>query len=371
MALLDQTEPPLSKEKKEDKKIESGTGKYSLLAKATSFYSSKGTVKIKTGIANFLVTAKNIILGGKYVPHLIVMALAMIVTTVNINQRMIARAFNNDIVASSPDVQYAITSTADQYTPLIVDDGKMMQDAIVLSAEKNGFATASGEITTEITERTLQNTPASELPDNSSETVQYIVKNGDTLSGLGMQFNVKITTIQYLNDIANADLLRPGSTIKIPKKGYEVSASAIAKKEKERLAKLAAASRNTVTRSTANSRASGSAPSTISARAGAKINGYPYGYCTYYIATRRFVPSSWGDARQWLSSARRAGYSTGSEPISGAIVVTTESWWGHVGYVESVNGNSVTIAEMNARGWGVVSRRTISAHEGMVRGYIY
>jgi surface antigen len=44
---------------------------------------------------------------------------------------------------------------------------------------------------------------------------------------------------------------------------------------------------------------------------------------------------------------------------------------GHVAYVEQVSGGTITISEMNYRGWGVVDRRTLSAYGGVVRGYIY
>ena len=371
MALLDEIEPPLPKKVEGANKIESEKKNNHFLAKIASFCSKEKFVELKRSVANFLVMVRDFLIEGKYIPHIIVGVLAIVVTVVNINQRVIARAFSGDIVSTGPDVQFAVTSAADRFTPLIPNDGQIMQDAIVLAAGTSGFASTAGTINTEITERTAQNTPAALLPDNSTETIEYVVKNGDTLSGLSMQFNVKTATIQYLNDISNADMLKPGAKIKIPKKGYEVLASQIAKKEQQKKTQLAAATRNTTTRSTTASRTTGKAPATIDSRAGMKINGYPYGYCTYYAATRRYVPTSWGDAKMWLSSAKRAGYSTGSEAVAGAIVVTSESWWGHVAYVESVDGNTITIAEMNARGWGVVSRRTLSASGGVVRGYIY
>jgi surface antigen len=78
-----------------------------------------------------------------------------------------------------------------------------------------------------------------------------------------------------------------------------------------------------------------------------------------------------GNAKNWLNSARGDGMSTGSTPAVGAIMVSSESWWGHVAYVESVNGDSFTISEMNYAGWGVVDRRTVSVESGEVRGFIY
>ena len=98
---------------------------------------------------------------------------------------------------------------------------------------------------------------------------------------------------------------------------------------------------------------------------------FPYGYCTYYVSTRR--PIYWsGNAIAWLANARAAGFATGSEPQAGAIMVTTEGGWtGHVAMVDAVNGDQVTISEMNYVGWGVISTRTISASYGAIRGYIY
>ena len=96
-------------------------------------------------------------------------------------------------------------------------------------------------------------------------------------------------------------------------------------------------------------------------------NRFPYGYCTYWVASKRYVPWS-GNANQWLYNARSMGYSTGRTPQVGAIMVTNESWWGHVAYVEAVHGNSATISEMNYSGWGRVNHRTLSAWYGQ---YIY
>ena len=166
----------------------------------------------------------------------------------------------------------------------------------------------------------------------------------------------------YLNNIDNANLVKPGQTLKIPPKGYEVSASAIAKKEAEKQKKIASSRSSSVSSSASNN-------IKVRSAAGSSKNGYPYGYCTYYVATKRFVPSNWGNAKNWLNSAKRAGYSTGSKPAVGSIGVTPESWWGHVVYVESVNGDSVTFSEMNAVGWGRTSRRTLPVSS--FRGFIY
>lgn len=100
-------------------------------------------------------------------------------------------------------------------------------------------------------------------------------------------------------------------------------------------------------------------------------HSFPYGYCTYYVSQKRNVTWS-GNAIAWLGNARAQGMPTGDTPAADAIMVTTEGGYtGHVAYVEAVDGDNVTISEMNYRGWGVISSRTISSSSGFIRGYIY
>jgi surface antigen len=52
-------------------------------------------------------------------------------------------------------------------------------------------------------------------------------------------------------------------------------------------------------------------------------------------------------------------------------MVSRESAYGHVAYVESVSGNSFTISEMNFHGFGVVSQRRLSLGQVSLVGFIY
>jgi len=100
-------------------------------------------------------------------------------------------------------------------------------------------------------------------------------------------------------------------------------------------------------------------------------NHFPYGYCTYYVASKRPIP--WfGNAGTWLTGARAYGFATGSVPQVGAIMVTYEGGAaGHVAYVEAVNGDQVTVSEMNYLGFGIISSRVISANSPVIKGFIY
>ncbi|MFA5926864.1 MAG: CHAP domain-containing protein [Patescibacteria group bacterium] len=329
---------------------------------------SEATHNFKAKLSDGADNIRNFIIASKYLPHLALGFLAGVVIFSNIADRYTVRAFNGELVYVEPSTEESIVFEIDQYTPLIKDDKSIAsaEKASLSLASTDGFVDGAGSVSTEITSR------EEPLPDNSSGTVAYLVKDGDTLTEIGWKFGVKIATLKYTNNIDDANKLKPGTKISVPARGYEVSQALIDKKEKEKKARLALSSRNTVTRDkSAADRAFASSGEILPHKAGSKDNAYPYGYCTYYVATRRQVPGSWGNARRWLDSAKKAGYKTGSAPAAGAIIVTNESWWGHVAYVEAVDGDSVTISEMNARGWGVTSRRTISTNERVVMGYIY
>lgn len=97
-------------------------------------------------------------------------------------------------------------------------------------------------------------------------------------------------------------------------------------------------------------------------------NTYSPGYCTWFVASRRPVPSGWGNARNWLANARAAGFATGNVPQVGAIAWTGRGALGHVAYVVAVNGNQVTVQDSNYAGLGIITTRLTSASEWV---YIY
>lgn len=96
--------------------------------------------------------------------------------------------------------------------------------------------------------------------------------------------------------------------------------------------------------------------------------GYAFGQCTYYVASRRQVGLHWGNARTWMANAQAEGYLTGPIPVPGAVAWTPNGWYGHVAYVEQVEGDRVLISEMNFAGWNRVSQRWVAASSF---GYIY
>lgn len=102
---------------------------------------------------------------------------------------------------------------------------------------------------------------------------------------------------------------------------------------------------------------------------GARGN-FPRGYCTWYVSTRRYIPWS-GNAGAWFAAAKALGFPVGDTPRAGAIMVSRESWIGHVAVVESIEGDGFTVSEMNFRGFGVVDQRHVRLGHVPLIGFIY
>lgn len=234
------------------------------------------------------------------------------------------------------------------------------------------------------------------------DIIKHTVLGGETLWTIAKKFNVTTNTIKWANGMSDADSIKPGQVLKIPpvtgvvhkvKSGEQlvkiaekynasipqiIEENGLVDKEIEdgqvliipggRVWEPAPQPAPQPTTRLASSRSYSTSGRTVAY--GGRGNKFPYGWCTYYVASRRTV--TWrGNAGAWLSNARAQGYATGYSPRAGAIIVTNESPVGHVGIVESVSGGSIRISEMNYRGWGVVSSRTIPASSGVIRGYIY
>ncbi len=248
-------------------------------------------------------------------------------------------------------------------------------------------------------------------PDNEGDVILYTVKLGDTFSKVAQAHGVTMETLFWANEIEDVDDIAPGDTLfilpisglkhkvksgdtieKIAKeyevdkqdiiahndlpangeltKGEEIVIPGAQKDIPEPEPDPIFAPREYVATGDGSTNLGSKVVSSGKvARKGG--NSFPYGYCTYHVANKRNV--TWrGNAGAWLYNAKAAGMKTGKKPKVGAIIVTTEdARYGHVGYVEKVGKDTVTISEMNYNGWGVVNRRTLSQNARVIRGYIY
>lgn len=85
-------------------------------------------------------------------------------------------------------------------------------------------------------------------------------------------------------------------------------------------------------------------------------NPYPCcrngGNCTYWaweMARQNWGVSlpRWGHAKDWAAAAKNAGYPVKSTPAVGTLAVRKSGTFGHVAWVVSVSGSTVTVSEMN------------------------
>lgn len=245
--------------------------------------------------------------------------------------------------------------------------------------------------------------PVKKDPEEDGGVKIYEVRSGDNVSSIASKFNITVNTILWSNEMDNVDSIMPGDKIFIlPVAGltYTVKSGdnldAIANKYKADKGKIIAfndlpadgelkVGEQIIIPDGQKEVVAPAAPRTpITARpyepfapSGTVLSGkagtghkFPYGYCTWYVAQRRYVPWS-GNAGTWLYHAKSMGYSTGKTPRPGAIIVTSESWWGHVGIVEKISGSTITISEMNYKGWAKKDFRVIDAGSRIIKGYIY
>jgi surface antigen/LysM repeat protein len=241
----------------------------------------------------------------------------------------------------------------------------------------------------------------------------YTVESGDTVSGIAAKNGITVNTILWANDLNNVDEIKPGDQIFIlpvagvsyaVKQGDTIDSIADKfKAEKDKIIAYNSLPANgdisvgdviiipggkkdevvkptpstgtlerrqyaTTTGGTATDISSGFR--TLDGKAGTG-HRFPFGWCTWYVASKRYVP--WGgNAGTWLYNAKASGYKTGRTPRVGAIMVTTENrFYGHVALVESVNGDTIVVSEMNYVKWGKTDRRALSASSRFIKGFIY
>jgi surface antigen len=282
-------------------------------------------------------------------------AMVAVVALGSFGNSLFSRAHANDgVILTDPALSGSISEAIGPYTTALDENAQ----AVALALDSNNASFVGG---------------AAALPSEFTHTVQ----KGETLSSIANSFGVTVATVLDANGIDPKDagsvhqgveLIVPAQTTSTDQTWLSI-ANEEARKAAEAKARAEAERRLAQARSSRGGR--GSVLSVLG-RISSGGNSYPYGWCTYWVASKRYVPARWGNAKNWLNSARAAGYATGSTPQAGAIVVTTDNrFYGHVAYVESESGDSITVSEMNYVGWGRVNTRSIPKGSSTIRGYVY
>lgn len=211
----------------------------------------------------------------------------------------------------------------------------------------------------------------------------YTTQNGDTLTSLATKFGVTSDSIRWSNSLGSSDMVTVNQKLSIPPVTgiiYTVQAGdtvdALAAKYKSSSDKITAFNDAEITGLKPGEQiiipdgsitpmvvtpvykpaAGGSGGGGTSFAWGGYnpiygSNGYDYGYCTWYVATRLSVPANWGNASTWDNLAPRSGWTVSSTPQVGAVGQTDNAagGLGHVAFVEAVSddGTMIKFSDMN------------------------
>lgn len=270
-------------------------------------------------------------------------------------------------LADTVNAQLAVASANNTIIakPQVIATGLKSRRDIKIYVVQRGDTLASIAAKFDISSDTIRNSnnldgdgvrPGAKLVISPVNGIVYVVKAGDTIDGLASRYRANRAQLVTFNDLESGRL-PVGQRIVIPDGRPPSAAGAI------------------IVGTPGGSAAAG-VPGTFTPSFG--YNGYDFGYCTWWAATRRAqigrpIPANLGNASTWKILAQRAGFAVGSVPQKGAVIWTPpRDYYGHVGFVEDVLPDGrVVISEMNVAGWNRVSRRTMSPGEAAGYGYIY
>ena len=251
-------------------------------------------------------------------------------------------ASNNNVVSKPQVVATALKSSAD-----IKDYTVVAGDTVSIIASKFGVTSDSIRWSNSLRGDAVAVGTTLVIPPING--IVYTVNGGDTPDSLAAKFRASKDKIIAYNDAEIKGLI-VGKRIIIPDAAVQTA--------------VASSYRAT---SAAGAFAWGSSPMY-------GVNGYDYGYCTWYVANRLPVPGNWGNANTWSYYAPASGWSVSKRPVAGAIGQTTGGYFGHVAVVEAVSedGTMIKYSDMNGlRGWGRVGTTTEWVPASHFNNYIY
>jgi surface antigen len=264
--------------------------------------------------------------------------------------------------ASAPDDEFA-NNVLSQPTPDSVDG--LLAKQIKVYETKGGDTLKSVSDQFGISPQTVA--WANKLPNTTIKPGWFLVilptdgvlhkaTSNDTLPDIAKRYGASVETIIAYNGLENAEdidqdqlIIVPGGRIPDPPKPKPQVPATPSKNDGK-----------------VNPQGS-TKPSIINNGAG---HIFPWGYCTWYVATQVHVP--WGgNAKNWLTNARSYGAVITNEPSVGSIVVTTDNArYGHVALVKKVEADRFLVSEMNYIKFGKVNERWININSKTVRGFI-
>lgn len=213
---------------------------------------------------------------------------------------------------------------------------------------------------------------------NETTGATYTVKPGDSLYGIGRQYDINYRELMELNHLTSF-LIHPGDKLTISSNSE--SETSVSNNTEKTDKKTSNSNKNN--NSSASSKSSNSSQAPAPSEFSYGTNYYTWGECTWYAFERRkelgkAVSNSWGNATNWAKKARSDGYNVSNSPSVGAIM-QSDAWTnhsydlGHVAIVERINPDgSILVSEMNfGGGQGNKVFRTISASSASNHNFIH
>ena len=238
----------------------------------------------------------------------------------------------------------------------IVGDGETM-DSI---AAKFGLSTDQIRWSNGLKNKNISTGDTLYLTKNISGIV-YTVKANETIESIAAKYGSTAERIKHLN---NLELTGVSEGMKIAIEGGNLP-------EKERPEYVAPV--YTYTYTTYGSVGSRQNMTIVMEGFGA-YGGYGWGQCTSWAwYNRQDLPGSLGNAYSWASNAAAHGFPVDHNPQPGDVFQHGGGWYGHVGYVESVNPDgSIVVTEANyAYHVGRITRATVDAGTARTFNFIH
>lgn len=276
-------------------------------------------------------------------------------TDVASNYVVITSMYNSGQTSSSKLEKPNLTNIASSrgVVEYAVKEGESMESiAAARGLTTDQIRWSNGLKTTELSADTTLYLP-------STPGIVYTVKSGDTVDSIAEKYGSTTAEIIALNDLEVSGIAE-GTRIVIKDGSLP---------ETERPEYVAPVARPTYSYSYTYL-------GSTSARSNATCNvSQGAGQCVSWVVLKRpdlVARGVTGNANYWDDSARYAGVLVNNTPAPGAVFQTDSGWVGHVGYVESVNGDgSINVSERNFAGCYGVLYSTIPASEVGHFNYIH
>lgn len=246
-------------------------------------------------------------------------------------------------VISKPEIVQPTTSAERGITSYTAKEG----DTLETIARQFGVSTQTLRWANNTTSDAVA--PGKVVTVPRTDGVVYTVKDGDTLASIAAKYKVDAERIVLYNDLDASGALPKDAKIILPSGELP---------EAERPGYVAP-TRSYGGGSSALSRSNNFFKASVG-------NRYAPGNCTWYSYERRLqlgrpIGSFWGDAKNWATSGRAAGFTVNNTPAPGAIFQTRAGWggYGHVGIVERVENGRVFVSDMNYGGYNVITHREL------------